>query len=448
MNLSRHIAERALGCEWDDLDDATRHAARLCLADALVVMIGALRVEPSVKPFVTHARAYGAGPSTLLSGGTAPAIAAALVHGALAHALDFEDTYDAVGLHPNAAPIPVALALAEAEDCSLGDALTATALGADLACRIGLALAVDPGARGWYHPPMIGAMGAALAGAHVLKLTPDETVAALSLTQLQFAMTDAVKRSPASDLRAIRDGLAARAATEAVLLARQGVTGTKDPLAEQGGIIHLLTGAEPEPSAFDGFTSAFHTPDLSLKVWPCCRGTHPAVALALDLRKQGVGARDIRAVAFTQEPPDDMLFEPRADRLRPQNAIAAKFSIPFCFARTLLHGAPGLEAFEPASRRDPEVLEIADKVTLKACAPGAGRIAHLLFSDGRQQDIPLSPPPSRRAADTPFTALAPKMRDCLGASEDALNTLLSIENAAPSQPASDVMQRVAATPTF
>ncbi len=442
MSLTLDIAQKALSLEWDHLPPVVQHTARLCLADGLAVMLGAVRHEPAVQPFAAQARSYGPGPATLLAGGSAPAPAAALANGALSHALDFEDTFDAAGLHVNAAIIPVVLALAEAKKKSLGDVLIAMTLGADFACRIGLSLTTDPASRGWYHPPMIGSFGAALAGARLLGLSPEKTVAALSLTLVQLALTDALKRAPASDLRAVRDGFAARAACEAVLLAKGGVTGTPDPLAENGGLVPLLTGAPPAPEPFNDFGENFHTPDLSLKTWPCCRGTHPAIALALELRDAGTAPEELAGIAFTLNPPDDMLFEPRTDRIRPGTAIAAKFSIPYCFAHTMLHGPPGLDAFNDDARRDTATLALASTVTLESCTAGAEKTALLTFKDGSRSDHVLPEPPTLLAATSSFDEITDKLRDCLGPS-DAIDTLLSLETADPSQPIPHLMTSLA-----
>ena len=448
MSLTRDIAARAGAVGWADLPPMVQHAARVCLADGLAIMLGALRHEPAVLPFADHARAYGPGPARLLAGGRAPAPAAAMANGALSHALDFEDTFDAAGLHVNASVIPTVLALAEAGGATpitLAEVLTAMALGADLACRIGLSLPRDPAERGWYHPPMIGALGAALAGARLLGLDTDQTTSALSLTLVQFSLTDALKRAPASGLRALRDGFAARAATEAVLLARAGVIGTPDPIAERGGLVSLLTGAAPAERLFADFGSSFLTPKLTLKLWPCCRGTHGAIALALALRDQGIAARDITAAAFTVAPPDDMLFEPRGDRIRPGSAIAAKFSVPYCFARTMIHGAPGLPAFDSAARAEARTLAMAEAVTMAACAPNAVPSARLTYADGRATDVPLPAPPVLCAGTTELAELRAKMEDCLGPGP-ALDTALGLETAAPDIPIPSLIARLCPDP--
>lgn len=420
MSLTRDIAGRAL--EVDALPPRARHAARLSLLDGLATMGAAVTLEPAARPFAQMAR--GPGASTLLAGGTAPPGLAALANGALSHALDFEDTFDAAGLHPNAVAIPALLALAELEGTAPERLLVALALACDVSCRIGLSLGADPAARGWYHPPMIAAAGAALGAAHLLRLSPDQATSAISLALTQFSLTDALKRSPASDLRAVRDGFAARAAVEAALLARAGVTGTGDPLAEPGGLVHLLAGAPPDPAAFDGLGSTFHGEEVTLKLWPCCRGTHPAIALGLSLAAEGRAPEQLESAAFTLNPPDDMLFHPLADRQRPQSAIGAKFSIPYAFAHAWLHGAPDLRAFQPEARQHPETLRLAAKITLQDCAAGLRTSALLRFGDGGQEVRPLPAPPRLPAGTTRQEQIAGKLADCLRHAPEAMAPLL------------------------
>lgn len=430
------LAERALAVRWDDLPAQARHAARLSLADGLAVMVAAVALEPACAPFADHA--CGTGDATLLAGGRANAPAAALANGALAHAIDFEDTFDAAGLHPNAAAIPALLALAETEGATLGDLLTALAVAADFACRIGLSLPAAPALRGWYHPPMIGAAGAALGAAHLLRLSPDQTVAALSLAQVQFALTGALKTSPASHLRAVRDGFAARAAVDAALLARAGVVGTAEPVDE---LVTMLAGAAPRARAFEGHGARFLGTQVALKPWPSCRGTHGAIALALALRDQGCAPADVEAVRFTVAPPDDMLFTPLADRQRPRTAIGARFSIPFTFASALAHGAPGLAAFSDAARSDAATRRLAARVTMARCAAGETPRAEIVATGGGADLHLLPDPPEMLAGVTGFAAVAGKFADCLSVAgrRGRLDDLLALETLTPATPAASVI---------
>lgn len=423
MNWTADLVRQAYAAGGDGVSDAAQGAARVSLWDGLAVMAAAPALEPATRPFHDLALAAGPGPCTLLAGGKSGPAAAALANGALSHALDFEDTFDAAGLHPNAVAIPALLALAESADLRFGRLLDALALACDAACRIGMALPDDPAARGWYHPPMIAAAGAAVGAAWMLGLPQEAAIAAISLSLVQFSLTDALKRSPLSDLRCVRDGFAARAVVDGTLLAQGGVTGTIDPLG-QDGLIGTLTGKAPlpatgpatgpnigpSPAPFDLWGQ-----HVTLKVWPSCRGTHPAIATALFLRDQGIAPDDIESVTFQVNPPDDMLFTPQADRQRPRNPIMAKFSIPFTFAHSFHHGAISLHSFSEAAIKDEQTLALSQKVSLESCSRDLAPSLRLTFNKGPGQKIEyhrLMPAPVHLAGERIPDEIRNKVEDC------------------------------------
>lgn len=416
MSLSLELAERLQALAFQDLPAQAVHATTLSLADALCVMLAAAELEPAAAPFHRHALSGGPGPATLLAGGTAGPSLAALANGALSHALDFEDTYDAVGLHPNAVVIPAALALAEAESASGADLLLAIATGCDITCRIGDALAADPAARGWYHPPMIAAAGAAFGASRLLALTPAQTVSAVSLTLCQFSLTDELKRSPTSDLRAVRDGFAARAVVEACLLARAGVRGVDAPLEGKSGLLAMLSGHGPAGDMPTDFVSAFRGTEVTFKHWPSCRGTHPYIALAMELRDRHIHAGDIASLSLSVRQPDDMLLRPEDDRKRPTTMVGAKFSIPFCFGLAIHRGRVDIEGFEAEARADEAILSMAARVSLdKVIARDSDErpLATIERRDGTRFDVIVPDPPVYRAGSTEFDAMQDKFVDCL-----------------------------------
>ena len=103
MNLTRRVVSLYLKLDPLQIDPAARAAAQIALADGLSVMVAATALEPATAPFARHAIAIGGyGPATLIghrSRTSAPY--AALANGALAHALDFEDTFEGGMIHPN-----------------------------------------------------------------------------------------------------------------------------------------------------------------------------------------------------------------------------------------------------------------------------------------------------------------------------------------------------------
>ena len=424
MSLSRELAQGAAMLEFSDLPPEVVHAAKISLADGLAVMLAASRLEPAATPFADHAVALGGAPEATLIGRSERTSAplAAFANGALAHAIDFEDTFDATGVHPNAVVIPAVLALAERERTSGEDILVALATGCDAVCRLSLAMRSDPAKRGWYFPPILGAIGATLACARLLQLPAERYVDALSLAACQFALTDELKRSPDSDLRAIRDSFAARAAVEAVLLAQRGVRGVDLPLEGESGVFATLTGLPPDASVLlDGWGKRFHGPSVSLKLWPSCRGTHSAIAAGLALRDEGLSPDEVASAVFDVTPPDDMLLEPVVQRQFPRTAIDAKFSIPFTFATALVSGSVGLADFEDRAIRDARRLAVAQRVRLGRIVSDAPRFS-LELAGGRTRSVALQLPPPMLAGLATPDQIRPKLQACLAATGAADKT--------------------------
>ena len=117
-----------------------------------------------------------------------PAVSAALINGAAAHALDFDDVNLAMPGHPSVAILPGLLALAEERGASGEDVLTAFVAGYELQCRIGRIIA--PGhydVLGFHGTATVGSFGAAAACAHLLGLDRTKFAVALGIAGTQAA---------------------------------------------------------------------------------------------------------------------------------------------------------------------------------------------------------------------------------------------------------------------
>lgn len=343
-----------------------RTAAKRVLLDATGVMLGASGVSREVDTFVAVARSMGAGPCSILGSRhkVSPAMAA-LANGAMAHALDYEDTFDPVPGHPNASLVPALLALAQFRGGVDGSRfLAALVAGCDLACRMGLGLGQKMEVGGWYPPPILGGHGATLGAAHLLGLDPRQMADALSLALCQVTMPGEIKYSQRSVIRAVREAFPAQAAVQAALLAEHGLAGFEQPLEGRQGFFALYAGGKFSPEVllapFDGH---FWIEEMTFKAWPSCRGTHPFVEMALALRSENrFAVEDISAILVGIGPMQRMLVEPLARKRGPEVAIDAKFSVPFCTASALLYGTIGLDSFGERQLRDPAVLALAAKV--------------------------------------------------------------------------------------
>jgi 2-methylcitrate dehydratase PrpD len=367
-DLSARIAHHVATTPFSALPAATVAATRRALLDGVGVMLAASGLSADAAPFVALAEADGGDrAATIIGHGIrVPAQAAAFANGALAHALDFEDAFDAAPTHPNASLIPAALAIAESHGGITGEAfLTAMAIGCDLVCRLGLSLRRTMEEGGWYPPPILGAFGAAAAAARLLKLSPQQVNDAFSLLLCQVSCPGEIKYSADTVIRAVREAFPARAAVIAASLAAGGVRGFDQPFEGKGGFFRLYVGGAYDPDVIlDGLGRTFWIERLSFKPWPSCRGTHGYIEAVLDLtRKQGLRWTDVAAIHLEGGEVQQMLFEPEGQKKRPATAIDAKFSLPFTVALALVRGRVGLDDFTAESLADPDLLSVAQRVS-------------------------------------------------------------------------------------
>lgn len=344
------------------LPDATRHATRRALLDAIGVTLGATGLGEDAAPYRRHALAVP-GPSRLIGfGGSSTPALAALANGALAHQLDFGDTFDAGPAHPNAALVPALLALADARpELTFGEFLVAMAAGSDLACRLSIAAPRPYEGGGWYPPPLVNLIATAAACARFIGLNADGIRHAMGLALLQGGFPSEIKYDATSPIRGVREGLVARAAVEAALLAEAGATAFAEPLEGRAGFFAIYGGGAPRDALLDGLGATFLGDQVSFKPWPACRGTHPYIEAALVLRERVDPARVVRIEAETG-PIQEMLIRPQPAKAEPTRAIEAKFSIPYTVAVALIDGAVTLDSFVAERIADDATRALAHKV--------------------------------------------------------------------------------------
>jgi 2-methylcitrate dehydratase PrpD len=416
--ISQEIAAHFAALRFDTLPPATVHATRRALLDALGVMLGASGLSEDALPYRTHAMT-AAGPARLLgfAARSTPSLAA-LANGALAHALDFGDTFDAGPSHPNAALVPALLALADADPAiCFGEVLTAMAAGSDFACRLSLAPARAYEEGGWYPPPLVNLIAGATACAKLIGLDADGIRDAMGLALVQGAFPSEIKYDPTSPMRGVREGLVARAAVEAALLAQAGARAFAEPLEGKAGFFAVYGGGPPGDALLDGLGERFLGDQVSFKPWPACRGTHPYIEAALALR-DGLDLNAVERVEAETGPIQEMLIRPQRTKAAPTRAIEAKFSIPYCVAAALIDGEVTLASFLPERIGDPATRALAGKVVEVSNpdwtrAHAASGSLTFILRDGTRREhrvMQAAGHPDRPIADS---ALITKFVDCM-----------------------------------
>ncbi|GIL41609.1 MmgE/PrpD family protein [Roseiterribacter gracilis] len=415
--LSAAIAAHVVQTPAASLSADTLHAAKRALLDGLGVMLAASGTSAEIAPFIAQAKAAGDGPCAVLGHDmrTSP-IFAALANGSMAHALDYEDAFDAAPCHPNASLLSAVFAIAQADALTSGEELLAAiAIGCDLVCRIGLALRRPMEDGGWYPPPILGAFGAAAAAGRLHRLNQRQMLDSFSLMLTQTCPGE-IKYSRDTVLRAVREAFPAQAAVQSTLLAAAGIRGFDAPFEGKAGFFRLYADAHYDPAALlDQLGERYWIERLSFKPWPACRGTHAYIEAAQSMRP--IDPDSIVEIIATGGEVQRMLVEPLARKQAPTVAIDAKFSIPFTVAAAFLDADVTLDSFDAASLADPRKRALASRVRFEQ-RPDTGRdsaqsgVLTVRCADGTERTTSIdiaAGHPDRPLSDT---ALRVKFADC------------------------------------
>jgi 2-methylcitrate dehydratase PrpD len=349
-----------------------RVKTRLHIADAFGIALAARGT--ALGDQVVQAQMDGCGPGAqgLIGGGTAAPLAAAFINASLIHILDYDDIHDRARLHPGACVLPAALAAARMADAADAELTDAVAVGSELMCKLGVACAPQgegPGSE-WFLTQLFGYLGAGVAAGLLLGLDAAQMVSCLGLAYMQLAGGKEAGFGTGATARAIYPAFAAQGGLQAALLARAGITGPAGALDGAAGLFRLYLAGAPSTRqrALLLDFSQWHARDVDIKPWPCCRLSHPYVAVALAAREtclQHPAARVRVAVNASAA----RLCRPLAQRRAPATLQDAKYSIPFMTAYALARGAPTLGGLAPNVLGDAQVLDMAGRIVLDESLP-------------------------------------------------------------------------------
>lgn len=362
MDPIHAVLEHAERMELRDVPGEVAATSRRFVLDTLATMIAGTRA-PGCGQILTQLAEWGGAPqATAADGSRLPAPYAALANGSMAHAFDFDETHMAADVHGHASVLPATLAAAEvAGGVSGRDLLAAVILGVDVACRLGLSIKRD---RGWHKTAVCGIFGSTLAAGRVLGLRGaalhNAVGIAYSLAAGNFqCLTDAALT------KRMQPGFAARAAVEAAMFARRGVTGAKDILEGKWGFyrVYYDPGEYDLAPLLDGLGKRFEIEALSMKAYPSCHYGHIAIdatralAAEMNLRAEDVAAVRVQMPAVSH----DYLGGPFRVGESPQ--VSAQFSTAHNVAAVLLYGTMGLAQLQTDAIENSALRALAARVT-------------------------------------------------------------------------------------
>ena len=169
---TRGIARFVSGLKYVAVPPEVRERIKLLMLDSLgCALYGA--TQPWGRIAAQTAVEMSGGRATLWGHTqTAGVSDAALVNGTAAHGFEIDDVHVRSLMHPGAATIPTALALAEMKGASGRQLLAAIVAGYEIGLRTGICAGIPHCIRGFHPTGTAGCPGAAAAGANILELAP------------------------------------------------------------------------------------------------------------------------------------------------------------------------------------------------------------------------------------------------------------------------------------
>ncbi|MGE3371482.1 MAG: MmgE/PrpD family protein [Rhizobiaceae bacterium] len=362
LGESERLAHFASTLSFEDIPE---HVVRRA-EDLFVDWVGSALAGKGARPVEAIAAfATTMGPSDgaceiLVNRTRSSAFFAALVNGASSHFAEQDDVHNGSVFHPAAVVFPAALAVAQELGASGKDFLTACTVGYEVGIRVGEFLGRSH-YKVFHTTGTAGALAAAAAAGHLLKLDPEQMLNALGSAGTQAAglwefLRDAADSKPLHTAKAAANGVIS------AYLARDGFTGARKILEGlQGMGKGMSTDADPA-RLVDRLGARWTLAETSFKFHASCRHTHPAAdALLKAMKDNDLSSADISSV-------ETLVHQDAIDVLGPVVSPAtvhqAKFSMGTTLALIAVYGKAGMVEFEEGFLA-PDVVAFRDIVSMK-----------------------------------------------------------------------------------
>lgn len=358
MDETEVLAENVERTTYDDISADALADAKRAIRDVVGVALYGSHHE--VGELVTGyvERSFGIGEATLIGRGTTTGPGAALANGAYAHAIDYDDTFESIVIHPSGPVFSAALAATETVDGTGTDLLTGYVVGVEVAYRVGHSTYPNHYDHGWHSTGTAGSFGAAAAAGSVLGLSVDELRHAFAVVA---SSSSSLKKNFGSMTKPLHPGHAAQMGVRGALLAEAGFTGDEAILEGEMGYGNVMTpnGSYDPDVISEGWGEDWAVSEIGFKPYPSGVISHAAMdALRSIVLEHELAPDDVECITVTlEEAANEMLIH-----AEPENSLQAKFSIEFCLAAILREREAGVREFSDEYVTAPETRHEIEKV--------------------------------------------------------------------------------------
>ena len=366
MGATKDLVKFCHELEYSDLPQDVIHKAKYLLLDFIGVATAGSRCDSSktIIDFVHETK----GDSTIIGTevGASPSLAA-LANGAMAHALEIDDTSTEASLHPGAVIFPAALAASEIAHCDGKRFITSVVAGYEATVRIGKA--VNPGehySRGFHSTGTCGVFGATVTASKILGLDEQEMRNGLGIAGSLASGSMAFLQNGAWTKR-LHPGWAAHNGIIAAKLAEKRFTGPSEILEGRYGFLSSFSSNPNFELVTNDLGKSFQIVKVSIKNHACCRYQHSAIDAIIEIvSRNGLQLGDIEKVNIQLVGVAiPVVVEPESTRHNPENVVDAQFSMPFGAAVAILRRKAFIDEFQMDLVSSREVKDLMQKVKCK-----------------------------------------------------------------------------------
>lgn len=364
ITAAQTLADFAAKLPFEQIPQTVVESAKDCVIDIVGVCAFGSTVASS-KPVLAYAEQYGKGGRSTVLGTSLKVHApmAALANGVFAHSFEMDNLVSpSVGVHPGASLLPPALAVAQENEASGRDFITAFVAGFEVLHRIGDAALETAEKLGFHAPGVTGPFGGAIVAGRLLKLNAEQMTNALGIAgSLSSGLLEFAK-SGGGTVKRLHLGHGAQSGVMAAMLARDGFAGPATILEGKFGYLNVFCRDRDANRLTAGLGEVWKTTRIMFKRYSCHITAHVPVTAILRLKSRfGFAGNDVEDVTVAGS--EKMLNDHNIPE--PRDLAMAQYSTPFCVAVACHSDPRDPDVFSETTLNDRMIRSLCRKVKLE-----------------------------------------------------------------------------------
>lgn len=357
MNETDRLAGFVVDTDYEDFDQEALDAAKTTIRDFIgAAMYGSRHpIGERIHDYVT--RMLPGTDATVIGHDSASLEGAAVANGVAGHAIDYDDTFESIPIHPTGAAFSAALAAAESSSTPPRNLLTGYIIGVETTYRVGQAMFPGHYYNGFHATGTVGSFGAAAAAASVLGLDVAQTRRAFGVCA---SGSSSLLKNFGTMTKPYHAGHAAGMGIRAACLAQAGFTADESILEGDSGYGSVMAFGDYDPAEITAnLGDGWAVREIGVKAYPVILIVQaPMEALRRVIERENLQADAIESITATLP---DKAADVLAD-VAPVDADQAKFTIEFPLAAIVREGNLTLEQVTDEYVRDQATRKEMEKV--------------------------------------------------------------------------------------